>query len=150
MYKVSEENMTTIGIDVSKQKLDLAWLKGLEPLKVKCKIFKNKLEDFPALIDWVQRNTQQPIHGIHFIMEATGIYHEALAYALFQAGAKVSVINPAKIHNYAKSMGGRTKTDKKDSVNIARYGATQSPPLWAARTFGDSSVKGPHSPLQCD
>jgi len=130
MYKVSEEIMTTIGIDVSKQKLDLAWLRELEPLKVKCKVFKNNKKDFLALIEWALGNTQQPIQNLHFVMEATGIYHEALAYALYKAGAKVSVVNPAKTHDYAKSQGRRSKTDKKDSVNIARYGTTQSLLLW--------------------
>ncbi len=64
-------------------------------------------------------------------MEATGVYHEALAYALYEASANVSVVNPAKINHYGKSLGVRRKTDKKDSLVIARYGATQSPPLWS-------------------
>jgi transposase len=63
-------------------------------------------------------------------MEATGIYHEALAHALYEAGAGVSVVNPAKIRAYGKSLGGQTKTDKKDSVTIARYGVTHSLSLW--------------------
>jgi transposase len=130
MNKVSEEIMTKIGIDVGKTKLDVAWLRELEPLKVKCKVFKNNEKDFSILIEWALHNTQQSIDMLHFVMEATGIYHEALAYALFKAGAKVSVVNPAKIHAYAKSLGRRSKTDKKDSVTIARYGATQSLTLW--------------------
>jgi transposase len=131
MNKVSNEVMTkVIGIDVSKQKLDVAWLRELESVKVKCKVFKNKAEGFSELIEWVQKNTKQPIDSLHFIMEATGVYHESLAYALHDAGAKVSVVNPTKTHNYAKSLGRRTKNDKKDSISIARYGATQSPLLW--------------------
>jgi len=130
MYKVSEEIMIVIGIDVSKDKLDVAWLRSLEPLKVKSKIIKNTPEGYTALINWVEYNTQQSINELHFVMEATGVYHEALAYHLFEARANVSVINPAKISDYGKSLGSRTKTDKKDSVVIVRYGVTQSPPLW--------------------
>lgn len=130
MYKVSKEVMTTIGIDVSKLKLDLAWLRELEPLKVKCKIFKNNKKDFPVLIEWILRNTGQRIEDLHFVMEATSIYHEMLAYALYNAGAKVTVVNPAKIKGYSQSLGRRSKTDKKDSVLIARYGATHTLPLW--------------------
>jgi transposase len=63
-------------------------------------------------------------------MEATGIYHEAVAYALHQADAVVSVVNPAQMRDYAKSLGTRTKTDKKDSVVITRFGLTQSPCIW--------------------
>jgi transposase len=122
--------MTTIGIDVSKLKLDCLWLKDPAADKVKTKVFSNTPKDHQAFIAWAEQHTKQPIESIHFIMEATGIYHEALAYALYQAGAQVSVVNPAKVHNYAKSFGTRTKTDKRDSKILAHYGATQSPRLW--------------------
>ncbi len=122
--------MTTIGIDVSKAKFDSAWLRDSETGKVKTKVLKNNSTGFQALIAWAEKNTGQPITNIHFVMEATGIYHEALAYALHEAGAKVSVVNPAYIHSYAKSQGSRIKTDKKDSITIAYYGATQTPSLW--------------------
>ena len=72
----------------------------------------------------------EALEAIHFIMEATGIYHEALAYALYQAGAKVSVVNPAQVRDYAKSLGSRNKTDQQDRMVLARYGATQTPRLW--------------------
>jgi len=130
MYKVSKEIMIKIGIDVSKDKLDCAWIRSIDPLKIKTKIFKNDLKGFQGLIDWVLLQTKQPIESIHFIMEATGIYHEALAHELYQHDAKISVVNPAWIKNYGKSLGVLTKTDKKDSVIIGRYGVTQSPRLW--------------------
>lgn len=122
--------MITIGIDVSKQKLDCAWLRDVETNKVKSKVFKNNAEGFEALIQWAELNTKQVLKKIHFTMEATGIYHESLAYMLHASGAELSVVNPAHMRDYAKSLGVRTKTDKKDSVVIARFGATQSPLLW--------------------
>lgn len=42
-----------IGVDVSKHKLDVAWLKDLSSMKVKTKIFDNTLEDFIQLSDWL-------------------------------------------------------------------------------------------------
>lgn len=122
--------MTIIGIDVSKKKLDCLWLKDLATSKVKTRIFPNTPEGHQALIHWATQHTQQAIEAIQFMMEATGVYHETLAYALYHAGAQVSVINPAQVHNYAKSLGTRSKTDKKDSMVLARYGATQSPRAW--------------------
>lgn len=122
--------MIILGIDVSKDKLDLAWIRDLGSMKVKTKVFMNKANDFSRLMEWVVRQTGQSIENVHFVMEATGIYHEALAHALYEAGAGVSVVNPAKIRAYGKSLGGQTKTDKKDSVTIARYGATHSLSLW--------------------
>lgn len=122
--------MAIIGIDVSKHKLDCLWLKDLSSLKVKSKVQANTPKGHQALMDWAVQQTGEAIESVHFIMEATGIYHEALAYALQEAGANVSIVNPAQMRDYAKSLGTRTKTDKKDSLVIARYGATQHPRLW--------------------
>jgi len=122
--------MNIIGIDVSKIKLDCLWLKDSTTGKAKSKVFPNTEKGHQALIVWIEKQTRQPIDASHIVMEATGIYHEALAYALFKAGTQVSVINPAQIKSYAKSLGNRSKTDKKDSMVIARFGATQQPRLW--------------------
>ena len=122
--------MAIIGIDVSKLKLDCLWLRDLSLRKVKSKIHANTSPGHQALLAWSIQQTGEAVESLHFIMEATGIYHEALAYALHEAGAKVSVVNPAQMREHAKSLGTRTKTDKKDSWVIAHYGATQQPRLW--------------------
>lgn len=122
--------MAMIGIDVSKKKLDCLWLKDVVTSKVKSRVFDNTPAGHLALLAWTQKQTNEELETIHFIMEATGIYHEALAYQLYQARAKVSVVNPAQVRNYAKSLGRRTKTDKKDSMVLAHYGATQTTRLW--------------------
>lgn len=122
--------MTVIGIDVSKAKLDCLWIRDLPAMKVKSKVQANTPAGFKALLAWATQQTGETVAGLHFVMEATGVYHEALAYALHDAGARVSVINPARIRDFAKSLGARSKNDKKDSMVIARYGMTQSPPIW--------------------
>jgi len=122
--------MNIVGIDVSKAKLDCAWIKDTLSGKVKNKCFLNTPKEYRSLVEWAMKHSKVSIDSIHFVMEATGIYHEAVAYALYQAGAKVSVVNPARIRDYAKSLGIRNKTDKKDSVVITRYGLTQNPRLW--------------------
>lgn len=122
--------MTIIGIDVSKAKLDCLWIRDLAAMKVKSKVQNNTLHGHKALLDWATKQTGSPVKELHFVMEATGVYHEALAYALHEAGAQVSVINPARIRDYAKSLGNLSKNDRKDSVVLARYGMTQSPALW--------------------
>lgn len=122
--------MMIIGIDVSKAKLDALWLKDTTTGANKTKIFANTAQGHAALIAWAQHQTQSPPEALHFVMEATGVYNDALAHALYQADAKVSVLNPAHVRDYAKSIGVRTKTDKKDSGVLARYGATQQPRLW--------------------
>jgi transposase len=122
--------MTIIGIDVSKAKLDCLWIRDLAAMKVKGKVQPNTAHGHQALLDWATKQSGSPASELHFVMEATGVYHEALAYTLHEAGARVSVINPARIRDYARSLGNLSKNDRKDSVVIARYGMTQSPSLW--------------------
>ncbi len=122
--------MAIIGIDVSKAKLDCLWLRDVATLKVKTKQQPNTPAGYEALLAWSMKHTGESMASLHFILEATGIYHEGLAQALYTAGAQVSVVNPAQIRDYARSLGVHTKTDKKDSLVIARYGATQQPRLW--------------------
>jgi len=119
-----------IGIDVSKKKLDCAWLRDPATGKVKTKVIANDRTGHRQLHHWLEQHTARPIAECHIVMEATGVYHEALAYALHEAGAGVSVINPAQIRDFGKGLGVRGKTDAKDSVVLARYGATQRPAFW--------------------
>jgi transposase len=122
------KEMNTIGIDVSKVKLDCAWLK--EQDKVKTKAVTNNSTGWQELLDWSLKNTGLAMAELHFVMEATGIYHEQLATFLYDVGAKVSVVNPAQVKFYAQGLGVRSKNDKKDSVVLARYGFKENPKLW--------------------
>lgn len=119
-----------IGIDVSKHKLDCAWLRNPDTGKIKSKVVSNDGAGHALLHRWIEQHTGQPLSACHVVLEATGVYHEALAYALHDAGAGVSVINPAQIRDFSKALGVRGKTDAKDSVVLARYGATQRPAFW--------------------
>ncbi|WP_261517384.1 IS110 family transposase [Chromohalobacter canadensis] len=122
--------MAVIGIDVSKQKLDCAWLRDVAAGKVKTRVFPNRRQDFPRLLEWLEHQTGEPQDQWHVLMEATGIYHETLAHWLHAAGIQVYVLNPAQVRDFSRSLGVRGKTDKKDSVVLARYGATQRPDAW--------------------
>ena len=87
-----------IGIDISKLKFDLCLLR--EQGKLKHKVFPNTAAGFLQLSAWL---TKQQVERVHACMEATGTYGEALATYLFEAGHKVSMINPAIIKAYAQS-----------------------------------------------
>lgn len=120
--------MNVIGIDVSKDKLDCAWLR--EQDKVKTKVIANRQAGWQELLDWSLKNTGLMLSDLHFVMEATGVYHEQLATFLYDKGAKVSVANPAQVKFYAQGLGVRNKNDKKDSVVLARFGLKEQPALW--------------------
>jgi len=55
-------------------------------------------------------------------MEATGRYHEPVAAVLHEFGIFVSVLNPILIHQSGGGSVRKVKTDKKDSLKIAKYG----------------------------
>jgi transposase len=121
---------TIIGIDVSKQKLDCGFYRDLGTGKVKTKVWPNNPQGHRQLMDWTVHHLGVPIGQISFVMEATGIYHEALAYTLHEAGAEVAIVNPAQVRDYARSLAVHTKNDRKDSLVLARFGLTQPWRAW--------------------
>ena len=66
---------------------------------------------------------------IHYVIEATGVYSEAVGEYLSEAGAelKLSVINPYQAKSFGKTLGIRTKNDKVDAGLLAFYGARIKP-----------------------
>jgi transposase len=131
-----------VGCDVSKKKLELALLLSVEPLKLRSKVVPNEQPGWTALIDWACRQANCSAGELHVVMEATGAYHEAAAYALTQAGVKVSVVNPAQVRDFAKGMAVRNKTDAADRVVLARYGAVNKPALWQPPAAEVVELKG--------
>jgi transposase len=119
-----------IGIDVAKDKFDCLWLKDTTTLKIKTRVLPNNPNGFETLRAWLLKHVSDDLGHIHVVMEATGVYHEPLAHALYEYGIKVSIVNPAYVRDFAKGLGVRSKTDKKDSMVLARYGASVHPDLW--------------------
>ena len=112
-------NMYAVGIDVSKRKSTVAILRPGG--KVVVKPF-----DVPHLDDHFQ-SLKDLISGLdgdtRIVMECTGRYYEPVARQLSQAGFFVSAVNPQLIHGF-QGQGNplrKVKTDKADSVKIARY-----------------------------
>ncbi len=82
-----------LGIDIAKLKFDVCLIK--ENGKAKHKIFANTKHGFEQLVIWLNSHT---VSNLHACLEATGSYGEALALYLFDAGYRVSVVNPARGH----------------------------------------------------
>lgn len=119
-----------VGIDVSKAKLDCLWLREPDTRKVKTKVLSNDRKGHAALANWMTKTISAPPESILVVMEATGVYHEQLAMALYEKGFQVAVVNPAQLKAFGKSRGNTHKTDKQDSLMIALYGAAGRVPLW--------------------
>ncbi|CAA9241975.1 MAG: Mobile element protein [uncultured Chloroflexia bacterium] len=64
------------------------------------------------------------------VLEATGSYWVALAVELHSAGYRVAVANPAHVHNYAKSLPRRGKTDGLDARLLTQFGLERQLASW--------------------
>lgn len=120
--------MNILGIDVAKAKLDCALLDPATD-KRRTKIITNDLKGFKLLADWLDKHGVA-LTDLHAVLEATGVYHEAVALWLTDAGVTVSIANPAQVKDFARGLAVRTKTDGVDSVVLARYGALVKPQPW--------------------
>jgi transposase len=121
--------MYNLGIDVAKNKLDVCLLNP-ENDQRRAKTVPNSPEGFTELRDWLIRQKVPDLGQVHLILEATGVYHEAVALWFTAAGAVVSVVNPAQTQAFGQGLAVRTKTDARDSHVLARYGALVNPPRW--------------------
>src|SRR5216117_891847 len=91
-----------IGIDVGMEKLvaciSLITTQQQVIVKAQCS-FNNDKKGFALLYAWAIRNIKFDIPTI-FLMEATGIYYEQLAWFLNDKGCIVSVVLPNKAKKY--------------------------------------------------
>src|SRR5580698_8111726 len=75
------------------------------------KTFSNNEKGFMALVLWVKKQTVAD-SPIRYVMEATGVYHETLAYYLTRTGCSVSIVMPNKITNFFRTLEVKTVTDR--------------------------------------
>lgn len=114
-----------LGIDVSKESLDVHLIFGNQS---KSAVFENNLIGHKRLICWLKKRCGQ--EQVHACMEATGMFAFPIAERLYEAKQQVSVVNPARISAYAKSLLARNKTDQIDAAIIADFCRTQTPSAW--------------------
>lgn len=121
-----------LGIDVAQKEL-VTCLAGMfddwEAKKLGHRNFPNTAKGFEAMILWVKKMTDGTVQ-IRYVMEATGVYHESLAYFLETKGYEVSIVLPNKISSYGKSLDVKTETDKTASETIARFGLERKLDVW--------------------
>ena len=115
-----------LGIDIAKRSMDVMLLKGKARLHAH---FNNTPAGIAELCKWLR---QEQVRELHVCMEATNVYWEEVAEALYAAGYKVSVVNPRRIKGFGMSQMQRNKTDKADSDVIASFCAATEPAGWQA------------------
>jgi len=120
------------GIDVAQKELVVSLGKMDEQTHIELfayKTFPNNIKGFNSLIEWVSKVGVKEV-PCRFVMEATGVYHELLAYFLFDHGFPLSIVLPNKISNYARTLDIKTITDKTASQAITQFGLERKLDLW--------------------
>lgn len=121
-----------VGIDVSHKQIDVTfgtYAIDQEIDLAETKRFKNDEKTFPIFLKWALKRANPDI-PIFFTMEATGVYHEKLAFFLANQNQKVNVVLPTRSSNYAKTMEVKTVTDKEASKTLTRMGLEKKLRLW--------------------
>jgi transposase len=121
------------GIDVSQNELVVALGRMHDDLNTEIyahKTFTNNPKGFELLLKWVEQLSSGTI-SVGYVMEATGVYHEKLAYHLCQNNRTLSIVLPNKISNYFRTLDVKTVTDKTASEAIALFGLERRLDNWS-------------------
>lgn len=109
-------NNIHIGVDVSKEKLDV-----FAPDAKRVVSVSNGKTGIRRIVELARRN------GWSVCCEATGVYTSALIDGCHDAGVPVAVANPFRVRRYAQGRGILEKTDEIDARVIARYADENQP-----------------------
>jgi len=112
----------SVGIDVSKAKIDVAILWDMT--ETKTKPFSNQTEsDMEKLVAWLNDNGVAKDTPI--VVESTGSYHWLSCLLLSEKGFMVHLINPLITKRYEQSSIRGTKTDTVDAKRLAEIGVIE-------------------------
>lgn len=125
--------MVVLGIDIGKREL-FANLQESDGSSIPQVLghqgpISNTSAGFQQLVEWLQRRVGD-LRQVRVVMEATSVYWEQCAYHFHALGCPVSIVNPAQIRYFSRSVLRRGKTDAMDAEIIARYGHVMHPAGW--------------------
>lgn len=122
---------TNIGIDVSKQLLEVAVYES--EFHYRC---PNKASALAALLAELIA-----LRPARIVVEATGGLEKPLVHALHTAKLPVVVINPRQVRAFAKATGQLAKTDRLDAGVLAHFGAAIKPPLRPLKSTDEQELE---------
>lgn len=108
-----------IGVDISKNRLDVDWLG-------EATYFKNDTPGISNLVEQLQLLAQEEKLAV-VLCEASGGYEQTLVKCCRQAKLPIHVVHANRIRYFARSQGIKAKTDKIDAKMISAYGAERKP-----------------------
>ena len=121
-----------VGIDISNENFDARFcrmdtdqeLSFSSPMK-----FDNNKTGFKKLLSWIKQQTEKGV-PVHIVMEATGVYYEALAYYLHEQGFDIHVLLPNKSKHFIGSLNGKSKNDRIEAKHLAQFGVERKFDSW--------------------
>lgn len=118
-----------VGIDVSKEKLDLA--AGDQPVRT----FANDASGVAAIVELL--NAAGPAM---IVIESTGGLERPLPEALLEAGLPAALVHPGRVRSLARGLGILAKTDGIDGRVLARFGELAAPRLAEKRSRTEAEL----------
>ncbi|MEM7375828.1 MAG: transposase [Bacteroidota bacterium] len=124
-----------VGIDVSKA--ELICCLGTLQTDQNCtfssvKMFPNTLKGFSDLVQWAEELKSASEMAIVYVMEATGVYYEGLAFYLASQSYDLAVMLPNKVKHYAKSLNQKSKESLKPGLDTL---PERDPPAAPSQAF---------------
>lgn len=114
---MSKSAPTFVGVDVSKDKLDVAVRPAQERFSAS--------NDDAGIAELRKRLKQH--RGALVVIEATGGLEHRVAAALSTSGFRVAIVNPRQVRDYGRAIGQLAKTDEIDADLLALFGEKVSP-----------------------
>jgi transposase len=121
--------LPVLGLDMAKKSVQAELRKNGNKVRFG---FDNNAKGFAQLARVLQ---EQGAPKIWAALEATGPYSQALALWLHSQGHRVSLLNPRRVKQYARSAGNRNKTDLLDAAIIADFICAHQPAPWQPPTL---------------
>lgn len=96
---------------------------------ISSRTFANDESGFKAFNKWVGKLYKRTI-PLSFVMEATGVYHEKLAYFLNALGYQIVIVLPKRAKDFSKTLKVKKITDKIASQYLATMGLEKKLDVW--------------------
>lgn len=119
-----------VGIDVSKQKLDVAY-HGENGAKQ----YPNNQAGIAKMLRGLQARRIERV-----VIEATAGFEREAIKTMLQAGLPVALMNPTRVRRYAQAQGQHAKTDVIDAHVLAAYGAAMRPKIWKLKSEFEEQI----------
>ena len=110
--------MVSVGIDVSKGKSTICLMRPFGEIVAGPTEITHVDSELKTLVKLMKSMNDE----VKVVMEATGVYHLPVLTYLKDNGIFTAVINPYQMKQYRVQGLRRVKTDKADSMTIAKYG----------------------------